>query len=397
MPLAPLRTLPAVGNRLPIRMMLSSFADGEEHLKLRPFENAPATIFTSSGTAALIVALDACRRTSPRRKVIIPAYTCPSVLAAVEQAGLTAVLCDLAPGRLALDREQLSSLLDEDTLAVVYVHLFGLDSEADKIGKLIRAAGAWMIEDAAQAFGNHRDGRFLGSEGDLTVLSFGRGKPVSVLHGGAVVVNNPRLVKSTQEAFERLAAPLPHWFGSYYRVLVAAYAFLFDPKWFGLPQALPWFRIGQTVYIRHTPVHAMAMAAMRILKPMLSNHSLLMDTRARVAAKYLQRLREQSAVFEFLPTSVEISTGPLRFPVVFREKNLKTECLSKLSDLRLGATGSYPVPLHRQSGVSDRVAAQGPFPNAEAIARGILTLPTHEYVTDPDIALITDTICELAQ
>ncbi len=45
-----------------------------------------------------------------------------TILVAVEQAGLRAILCDLAPGQLDLDVAQLERLLDSDTLAVVYVH-----------------------------------------------------------------------------------------------------------------------------------------------------------------------------------------------------------------------------------------------------------------------------------
>src|SRR5438045_8484293 len=52
-------------------------------------------LFTvSSGTAALTLALVALRSLSPRRDVVLPAFTCFSVPAAVIAAGLRPVLCD---------------------------------------------------------------------------------------------------------------------------------------------------------------------------------------------------------------------------------------------------------------------------------------------------------------
>src|SRR5687767_5410319 len=51
----------------------------------------------SSGTAALTLALKALKSASRRTGVVIPAYTCFSVPAAVSQAGLRPVLCDIDP------------------------------------------------------------------------------------------------------------------------------------------------------------------------------------------------------------------------------------------------------------------------------------------------------------
>src|SRR5687767_9164577 len=51
----------------------------------------------SSGTAALTLTLMALKSLSPRTEVVIPAYTCFSVPAAVLKAGLRPVPCDIDP------------------------------------------------------------------------------------------------------------------------------------------------------------------------------------------------------------------------------------------------------------------------------------------------------------
>jgi dTDP-4-amino-4,6-dideoxygalactose transaminase len=393
MTLRPLRTLPAVGHKIPARSQMDDKlrSDGER-MDLGLFKTAHSTIFTSSGSAALLVALQACKSISSRRKVILPAYTCPSVLAAVEQAGLQAVLCDLAPGMLGLDRKQLRLLLDSNTIAVIYVHLFGLDVGVTQIYEITKSAGALMIEDAAQAFGNQVNGRYLGSEGDLTILSFGRGKPLSALHGGAIVVNNGTLVQSSIAAFKELETPLPRWFGLYYRMLLMAYNILFDPKWFSLPQKLPLYRIGETVYIDRVDVHEMANPARITLASLLPMRERIQRGRAQVAQSFARQLKSSEALFSYIPNHMEMLTGPLRFPLVFKNPSHKRSCLQRLTDLRLGASGSYPVPLNMQAGVPGHIAKQGPFPNANHIAECIMTLPTHEYVTARDVAAMVRTI-----
>ena len=381
-----MRTLPAVGHALPFKAWAAAFAGKDDRVAIPgagPGEDR--MVLTSSGTAALAVAMRGCRMNSGRRKVILPAYTCPSVLAAAGQAGLRAVLCDLAPGRLGLDPERLANLIDDDTLAVVHVHLFGADRGVGEVAALARSRGVLLIEDCAQAFGGCIDGRPTGHHGDVAIFSFGRGKPLSALHGGAVAVNNDALAPGIQEAWRALCKPLPPWFGIYYRVLLSAYAVLFHPRLFGIPTALPWFRIGETVYIEKVAVHPMAGPARRTLIALQRKQGAILRNRARVAHAYSRLLAPYGGHFSFRPASDMLDGGPLRYPLVFKDPLCKSACLKKLTALGLGASGSYPVPLSLQAGVPADVAAQGPFPNASHVARGILTLPTHEHVTERDV------------
>ena len=53
-----------------------------------------AATLTCSGTAALVLALNALKRVSARREVIVPAYTCPLLAIAVAHCGLALRVCD---------------------------------------------------------------------------------------------------------------------------------------------------------------------------------------------------------------------------------------------------------------------------------------------------------------
>src|SRR5437763_4792432 len=126
----------------------------------RPFESAlaemlevPEAQVECSGTAALIVALTALRTLSSRRRVIVPAYTCPLVVLAITHCGLQPVACDVRANGFDLAPEQLQALCDDDTLAVLPTHLGGRLADVAAAATIARAAGAWVIEDAAQALG----------------------------------------------------------------------------------------------------------------------------------------------------------------------------------------------------------------------------------------------------
>lgn len=159
---APRTELPPTAG-LPLRWR--DFAPGAPAVALGPalarmLEVDPATVaVTCSGTAALVLALSALQRTSARRSVIVPAYTCPLVAIAVAHCGLRLRLCDTRPGHFEMDPDALAALCDDDTLAIVPAHLGGRLADLGAPLRAARAAGAWVIEDAAQALGaRHADG-----------------------------------------------------------------------------------------------------------------------------------------------------------------------------------------------------------------------------------------------
>ena len=106
--------------------------------------------FVSSGTAALVVILKALKATSSKTDVIIPAYTCFSVPAAVIEAGLRPVPCDIDPATFDFDPVLLKRALGLRTLAVVAHDLFGVPADVETIHALCRSRGVVVIEDACR-------------------------------------------------------------------------------------------------------------------------------------------------------------------------------------------------------------------------------------------------------
>ncbi|HVB84035.1 MAG TPA: aminotransferase class I/II-fold pyridoxal phosphate-dependent enzyme [Rhodanobacteraceae bacterium] len=198
-----------------------------------------AALLTGSGAAALVVALEALKTLAPqRRTVAVPAYTCPLVPLAVVRAGLVPVPVDLAPGHFDLDPDALEAAVDADTLVVLPTHLAGQVADVDAARAVAARHGAFVIEDAAQAFGAALGRERVGLAGDIGLFSFGVGKGLTIYEGGLLVARDPAVRAALREAAARLLHPHPlHETKACIELL--GYAALYRPSLLGLVYGRP--------------------------------------------------------------------------------------------------------------------------------------------------------------
>lgn len=152
-----------------------------------------SAILTGSGTVALALA---CRYHGipDRKKVVIPAISCPNVAYACIYAEKKPIYVDVAEDTLAICPEKLHELLttEKDISAIILVHLYGIAANIDVIKKIAKLHNIPIIEDACQAgfIKDIRDSKYIGAEGECTVLSFGHTKIQDVGGGGVLFLNN---------------------------------------------------------------------------------------------------------------------------------------------------------------------------------------------------------------
>jgi len=162
-----------------------------------------------SGTACLVLALNALRVGSRRSRVVIPAYTCPLVPLAIRYAGLQVELCDLAPGHYDFSPDALAAACGPDTLAIIPTHLGG---RVANVAGALRAAGhvgASVIEDAAQALGARSADTPVGTLGDAGFFSLAVGKGLTTFEGGVLVARDPLLREAVRIEAARLIRRRP--------------------------------------------------------------------------------------------------------------------------------------------------------------------------------------------
>jgi dTDP-4-amino-4,6-dideoxygalactose transaminase len=113
------------------------------------------------------------------------------------------VFVDIRDDTLNLDERLLAAAITPRTKAIVVVHYAGVACAMEPIGTLAAERGIPIVEDNAHGlFGRYR-GRWLGTFGKLSTLSFHETKNFSCGEGGALVVNDTRLVERAEVIREK--------------------------------------------------------------------------------------------------------------------------------------------------------------------------------------------------
>ena len=164
---------------------------------LQSITGAHRALLTTSCTDALEMAallLDI----RPGDEVIVPSYTFTSTANAWVLRHATPVFADIRPDTLNLDERQLEALVTEKTRAIVPVHYAGVGCDMDAILAIATKRGIAVVEDNAHGlFGRYR-GRPLGGFGAMAAVSFHETKNVSCGEGGALLVNDPDLIRRAE-------------------------------------------------------------------------------------------------------------------------------------------------------------------------------------------------------
>jgi perosamine synthetase len=165
-------------------------------------------VAVASGTAALHAALVAVG-VVPHDEVIVPSLTFAATAAAVVHAGAIPHFADSDTDTFGIDARALRAHLGANTVqrgghcvnrrtqrvirALVPMHVFGTVADMPELLEVAREFGLVVVEDAAEALGSTRDGRYAGTWGAAGVLSFNGNKIITTGGGGAILTDDPTL------------------------------------------------------------------------------------------------------------------------------------------------------------------------------------------------------------
>jgi dTDP-4-amino-4,6-dideoxygalactose transaminase len=212
-----------------------------------------------------------------------------------------------------------------------------------------------VIEDACPAVGAHVNGKHAGSFGKVNAFSMHPLKPLNVMGDGGLVVTND----------DALAA----WMGKYRNHGMIDRDHI---EFWG-------------VNMRLQPLQAVV--ASRVL-----------DTVKDLVAV---RNRNAAALDEGLAKLPEFVRLPVRPKGNIEAYQLYMACFARRDELRnflvareIEAKVHYPVPLHLQPAAASLGYKKGDFPNAEAQADQLITLPNHQFLSLEQMQFIIDSIRE---
>ena len=318
----------------------------------------PEAVAVGSGTDALRFALVAAG-VGAGHDVITTPFTFIGTTEAISQAGGRPVFVDVDSSTFTLDPERLEAAVTPRTRAVLPVHLYGQPADMEGIGAFASRHGIQVIEDACQAHGALLDGRAAGSLGHAGAFSFYPTKNLGGFGEGGMVT-------TADSGFATRVRRLRDH-GQTEKYVHA------EEGWNGRLDALQAAIL--RVKLRHLPEwNDRRRALARLYRDRLAGLERSSALRLPAERPKARHVYHQFAV-RILPGA---GTGDSR---AGRRDRVRQGLLAD----GIEAGVHYPIPLHRQPAYAAMGLGEGTFPEAEAAARELLTLPLHPMLTHEQI------------
>ncbi|MEV6491628.1 DegT/DnrJ/EryC1/StrS family aminotransferase [Actinoplanes sp. NPDC051633] len=310
------------------------------------FNGLPHCVGVANGTDALELALRAVG-VGPGSEVILPANTFIATAEAVARAGARVVLVDCDPRTYLIDVEAALAAVTPRTRAIAPVHLYGQLAPVEQLRAGLAGRDVAIVEDAAQSQGATRHGRTGGTDG-IAATSFYPGKNLGAYgDAGAVVTASEELATTVRTLGSHGGLK------KYTHDLVGV-----NSRLDGL-QAV-------------------------VLRAKLARLDGWNARRRAAAARYHELLADLDVV---LPETLEGNEHVWHIYCVRVQR--RDEVLAKLNEAGIGAAIHYPIPVHRTGAFA---SLGGSFPNAEATAPEILSLPIYPQITPDQQARVAEVL-----
>ena len=314
------------------------------------YSGADEGIAVNSGTSALHLALLAAG-IGKGDEVITTPFTFVATVASIDYTGARPVLVDIDPATFNIDPAKIERAITPRTKAILPVHLYGQPADMDPILEIARRHKLIVIEDAAQAHGAEYKGRRVGSIGEMACFSFYPGKNLGAYgEGGLVTTSDP--------GFNRKLRMLRDWGAErkYHHELKG-----FNYRMEGVQGAI----LG--VKLRHLEAWT--------------------EARRRHARRYIELLSGSG-----IQTPAEMKYARHVWHVFTLRVTERERIAAELNAAGIATGIHYPIPVHLQPAYSDFGYKQGDFPNAEAAAREVLSLPLFPEMTAEQLETVVSAV-----
>jgi len=303
----------------------------------------------ASGTDAITLALKALG-IKEGDGVVVPANVYPSAFG-VAHSGAILQLADVSPDTLNLTVRTLGKAVNEETRAVLAVHLYGNPVNIKEVSDYCKNKGLFLIEDCAQATGALYGVKKVGSFGDISCFSFYPTKNLGALgDGGAVVTNN-----------EQLAEKVRLW------------------RMYGEKERYESQLVGHNS--RLDEIQA------AILRAKLKHVDKWNHKRRAIAERYGNE-------FSKIPVTPvhDTSLGKAVYHLFVVRAPDRERLVGHLREKGVAVGVHYPQPIHLTKSFAHLGYRLGDFPVSEEASRLVLSLPCHPQMEEADIEQVVEAV-----
>ena len=299
-------------------------------------------IGVSSGTDALLIAMMALD-IGPGDEVITTPFTFIATGEMIALIGAKPVFVDIDPQTYNISPPAIEAAITPRTRAIVPVSLYGQCADMDAINAIADKHGLPVIEDGAQSLGATYKGRQSCSLSTIGCTSFFPSKPLgSYGDAGACFTDDADLAGRMRQLRNH---------GQDRR---------YHHSHLGLNGRLDTLQA------------AILLAKLAIFPQEVA-------ARARVGARYSELMADAPCRTPYVEPENTSVYAQYTLHVADRDG-----LIAKLAEQDIPTAVHYPIPLNLQPVFASVGPPAGALPAAEEAARGVVSLPMHPYLTDPD-------------
>jgi dTDP-4-amino-4,6-dideoxygalactose transaminase len=334
----------------------------------------------SSGTDALLIALMALD-IKPGDEIIVPSYSFFATAGVVSRLDAVPVFTDIDPVSFNIDPIEIRRKITKKTKAIIPVHLYGQSAAMDEIMEIANFKKIRVIEDAAQAIGSQfKDGRQVGTIGDIGCFSFFPSKNLGCFgDGGLVVTNAQELAKKLKILRVHGAEP------KYYHKIIGGNFRLDAIQAAVINVKLPFLNKWSEKRRRNAETYNKLFVNARLSD---GTGRISFDTRNPVLIPKAIYKPEKGPK----PGEVQLLSNYHIYNQYIIRVAKRDELRQFLTDNNIGTEIYYPLPFHIQECFLDLGYRVGDFPFAEEAANTSIALPIYPELGKEQIEYVVNKI-----
>ena len=332
---------------------------GVKHQKLQKeleeYFDIPHVVLYTNGHLALENAIAALNLPKGGEVITTP-FTFASTTHAIVRNGLVPVFCDVKEDDYTIDVNKIESLITDQTVAIVPVHVYGNMCDVEEIDRIAKKYGLKVIYDAAHAYGVKYKGISSACFGDASMFSFHATKVFNTIEGGCICFKNDEWVR-----------------------------LLNDMKNFGIRDEEHVAYVGGNAKMNEFQA-AMGLCNLRHLDEEIGKRKIVVE-------RYRERLEGVEGI-KLSKIQEGVESNYAYFPVVFDGyKYTRNEVFEKLAEQGIGARKYfYPLTNSFECYRNYPTAGTEKTPVAQHMALRVLTLPLYADLSLDDVDRICDVI-----
>ena len=321
--------------------------------ELCQFTDAPYAISCASGTDALQIALMALEL-SPGDEVITTSFTFFSTVEVIELLKLKPVFIDIESDTYNIDASKIESKITNRTKAIIPVSLYGQCSDMDTINQIAQTHHLIVIEDAAQSFGATYKDKKSCNLSSLAATSFFPSKPLGCYGDGGMMFTSDEVLS------KKLHCIANH----------------------GKERIFYHTKVGVNSRLDSIQA-AILLAKMTVFPEEVAK-------RKAVGERYTELLKDH------VKTPIVRDDRTCVYAQYTIEVENREEFCVNMKEMGIPTAIHYPIPLHLQPVLNYLNLKEGSLPISEDVAKKVVSLPMHPYLSTSEQDFIVEKVKESA-